>query len=192
MVSQCIRNITFGIVTFLLSTWLGQGFTSVVTRFGAKDMNGSLHAIDESRRDLLRCSWGIAIGTIGFSAIKQPANASYSAYSNREKDWEERKKNGEIEFSNARNLKIALQEVAPMNSEKSKVFCPNGTSAAVSPLMENKCNDKLATPSVFGRTEDIVGNSIPGFSGGRYPSVMPGDSASLSASPIVGGFPAYK
>ena len=30
--------------------------------------------------------------------------------------------------------------------------------------MENKCGDRLAMPSVYGRTEDVVGNSIPGFS----------------------------
>lgn len=76
----------------------------------------------------------------------------------------------EIQFSSARDLKKQLREIAPMNSENSKVFCPNGPSSAVSPLMENKCGDRMATPSVFGRTEDIVGNSIPGFSGGKYGS----------------------
>ncbi len=52
-----------------------------------------------------------------------------------------------------------------MNDEGSKIFCPNGASAAVSPLMENKCGDRQALPSVYGRTEDAMGNSIPGFSG---------------------------
>lgn len=52
-----------------------------------------------------------------------------------------------------------------MNDEGSKIFCPNGASAAVSPLMENKCGDRQALPSVYGRTEDSMGNSIPGFSG---------------------------
>jgi len=28
--------------------------------------------------------------------------------------------------------------------------------------MENKCGDRLALPSVYGRTQDVVGNSIPG------------------------------
>jgi hypothetical protein len=52
-----------------------------------------------------------------------------------------------------------------MNDDsRSKIFCPNGPSAAVTPLMENKCGERLATPSVYGRTQDIVGNSIPGFS----------------------------
>ena len=31
-------------------------------------------------------------------------------------------------------------------------------------MMENKCGDRLAMPSVYGRQDDIVGNSIPGFS----------------------------
>ena len=53
-----------------------------------------------------------------------------------------------------------------MNDEGSKIFCPNGSSAAVSPLMENKCGDRQALPSVYGRTEDNMGNSIPGFGGG--------------------------
>ena len=74
-----------------------------------------------------------------------------------------------------------------MNTENSKVFCPNGPSSAVSPLMENKCGDRMATPSVFGRTEDIVGNSIPGFNGGKYGGV--GSSTSLAGD--VGGFPKY-
>ena len=50
-----------------------------------------------------------------------------------------------------------------MNDEGSKIFCPNGPSAAVSPLMENKCGDRQAMPSVYGRTQDTMGNSIPGF-----------------------------
>mmetsp|Transcript_54164 Transcript_54164/g.80703 ORF Transcript_54164/g.80703 Transcript_54164/m.80703 type:complete len:81 (+) Transcript_54164:176-418(+) len=80
-----------------------------------------------------------------------------------------------------------------MNEESKKMYCPNGASSAVTPMMENMCSDvRLAAPSVYGRSDDSVGNSIPGFQGGRYPSAFPGDSTSLSASPIVGGFPSYK
>ena len=96
-----------------------------------------------------------------------------------------------IKISSARDLRAQLREIAPMNTEASYKFCPNGPSAAVSPLMENKCGDRLATPSVFGRTEDIAGNSIPGLANGRFPSGVPGGSASLSANPEVGGFPKY-
>ena len=31
---------------------------------------------------------------------------------------------------------------------QAEIFCPNGTSSNVSPMMENKCGDRLATPSV--------------------------------------------
>ena len=33
----------------------------------------------------------------------------------------------------------------------------------VSPLMENKCGDRMAMPSVYGRADDAMGNSVPGF-----------------------------
>ena len=75
-----------------------------------------------------------------------------------------------------------------MNTSKSLMFCPNGPSSNVSPLMENKCDgDRMATASVFGRTEDIVGNSVPGFKGGKYG----GAGVSTSLANEV-GFPAYK
>lgn len=69
----------------------------------------------------------------------------------------------EIKYSTARDLRSQLREIAPMNSEGSRIFCPNGPSANVSPLMENKCGDRMALPSVYGRSNDIMGNSIPGF-----------------------------
>jgi hypothetical protein len=37
--------------------------------------------------------------------------------------------------------------------------------------MENKCGDRQALPSVFGRTDDAMGNSVPGF-GGPSPSAL--------------------
>ena len=49
----------------------------------------------------------------------------------------------EIKYSNSRELRAQLKEIAPMNSEGSKLFCPNGPSANVSPLMENKCGGTL-------------------------------------------------
>lgn len=106
-------------------------------------------------------------GLIGGTILQQPAQASYSAYTRREEDWKQREVNGEIKISNARQLRAQLREIAPMNDEGTKLFCPNGPSAAVSPLMENKCGDRQALPSVYGRSDDIMGNSIPGFSGSR-------------------------
>jgi hypothetical protein len=88
---------------------------------------------------------------------------------------------GEIQFKTPKDLRSQLREIAPMNSEGSKIFCPNGPSAAVSPLMENKCGDRMAVPSVYGRTQDVVGNSIPGFATGYK-------STDLSNT---GGFPSY-
>jgi hypothetical protein len=120
------------------------------------------------------------------AAAPQAASAKYSDYSRREKDWDERKSKGVVKVSSARDLRAQLQEIAPMNSSSSTIFCPNGPSANVSPLMENKCGDRLATPSVFGRTTDSMGNSIPGFKEGSW---TPG-SSSVSAS--TGGFPTYK
>lgn len=55
-----------------------------------------------------------------------------------------RPNNIEIKISSARELRAQLREIAPMNSEGSKIFCPNGPSANVSPLMENKCGGTFA------------------------------------------------
>jgi len=101
---------------------------------------------------------------VGGTILEEPAEASYSAYTNREKDWKEREVKGEVKISSPASLRAQLREIAPMNSEGSKIFCPNGASAAVSPLMENKCGDRQALPSVYGRSTDAMGNSIPGFS----------------------------
>eukprot|EP00529_Nitzschia_sp_RCC80_P033542 CAMPEP_0113468518 /NCGR_PEP_ID=MMETSP0014_2-20120614/15399_1 /TAXON_ID=2857 /ORGANISM="Nitzschia sp." /LENGTH=210 /DNA_ID=CAMNT_0000360915 /DNA_START=196 /DNA_END=828 /DNA_ORIENTATION=+ /assembly_acc=CAM_ASM_000159 len=145
-----------------------------------------------SRRDAL---FGVAAAaflgvTTGVVSTPQAAEAKYSDYSRREKDWEERQKTGDVKISTARDLRKQLAEIVPANSEGSKVFCPNGPSAAVSPLMENKCSDVLmAMPSVYGRQADVVGNSIPGFSGGYATGVGAG-TTSISAS--IGGMPAYK
>eukprot|EP00978_Attheya_sp_CCMP212_P024569 scaffold77459_cov52-Attheya_sp.AAC.1 len=107
----------------------------------------------------------------------------------------------EVQISSARALRSQLADIAPMNSEGSKLFCPNGAPSNVSPLMENKCGDRQATVSVYGRQQDTVGNSVPGFSGGYYPSIMSGSSSgssgssdnnnNLANSPMVGGFPKY-
>ena len=106
--------------------------------------------------------------TVGAGAVACPpaAHATYSAYAHREEDWQARQKSNQVQYSSAKQLRSQLAEIAPMNAERSTIFCPNGPSAAVSPLMENKCGDRAATPSVYGRTQDAVGNSIPGFAEG--------------------------
>jgi hypothetical protein len=159
----------------------------------SKNNDNDNEGVVSERRTFLRNIAGVAFGvgtsTIGVGSLGgiQPASASYSAYSNREKDWQERKETGDIQFSTSKDLKRQLQEVAPMNVAKSQVFCPNGPSSAVSPLMENKCNDMEAMPSVFGRSDDIMGNSIPGRT--KNPAYTVGGSSSLSAE--AGGFPSY-
>lgn len=55
--------------------------------------------------------------------------------------------------------------------------------------MENKCSDQIAAPSIYGRTEDIVGNSIPGFVGGKYFGTE-GYTATRDGAK-TGGFPEY-
>lgn len=144
--------------------------------------------VPQERRAFLRNLAGAAFGASALALNSDSASASYSAYAAREKDWEERSKSGEINYSSSRDLKAQLREIAPMNSSKSLMFCPNGPSSAVSPLMENKCDgDRQAIPSVFGRTEDIVGNSIPGFNGGKY------EGSGSSSTSLAGevGFPKY-
>jgi len=143
-----------------------------------------------SRREMFTtmASALVAMNAAVLTAAPQEASAKYSDYARREKDWEERLSKGEVKISSARDLRAQLQEIAPMNTSSSKIFCPNGPSANVSPLMENKCGDRLAAPSVYGRTNDVMGNSIPGFKDGY--AWMPGESSSVSAA--VGGFPTYK
>jgi hypothetical protein len=121
------------------------------------------------RRRVLRSVFDLGrVSLMGSGALAlgpSRADATYSAYAQREKDWIERQNKGEINISTPKDLRRQLRDIAPMNDDtKSKIFCPNGPSAAVSPLMENKCGDRLATPSVYGRRQDIVGNSIPGLS----------------------------
>lgn len=146
--------------------------------------SSSLNAVGR-REAFLGIASALVAGTV---AGPQPAEAKYSDYARREKDWEDRKKSGQIQVSSAKDLRNQLAEIVPQNSEGSKIFCPNGASAAVSPLMENKCSDvRMAAPSVYGRSSDITGNSIPGFKKG-YPMGV-GEGSSISAA--VGGFPKY-
>merc|ERR1712032_56637 len=143
---------------------------------------------NSSRRHFLStCVAGFVAGTF---QPTEPAHATYSAYTAREKDWQERMNKGEIQVLSARDLRKQLREIAPANTANSKIFCPNGPSAAVSPLMEIKCGDQLAMPSVYGRTSDTVGNSIPGFTDGYYSNVG-GAGATQNIAATAGGFPKY-
>lgn len=144
-------------------------------------------ALFADRREFLNGFVAFAVGT---TAAAAPAGASYSAYTHREQDWEQRTSKGEVKYSTARDLRKQLREIVPQNSEGSKMFCPNGPSSNVSPMMENKCGDALAMPSVFGRQDDALGNSIPGARGAYTSASVGGGGTSISAN--VGGFPSYK
>jgi hypothetical protein len=143
------------------------------------------------RRQVFQTLGVSLVATMAMTGQSEPASATYSAYTHREEDWQKRLDKGEVKVSSARDLRRQLREIAPMNDEGSKIFCPNGPSSAVSPMMENKCSDREAIPSVYGRTEDTVGNSIPGFAGGRYVPAGGGGGSSITAADI-GGFPTYK
>ena len=148
------------------------------------DATTSRLAAVPSRRDVFVGTFSILGASVISVSNSNPASATYSAYAAREKDWDERLKKGDVKVSSPRELRRQLKEIVPQNSDaRSKVFCPNGTPSNVSPLMENKCSDVLlALPSVYGRTVDAVGNSIPGgFTGGEL--------TSLTAA--TGGFPRY-
>ena len=136
---------------------------------------------DTTRRQAFTAAAGAALGVLWSPTA--PAHATYSAYTRREEDWQERRTKDEINFGTAKSLRTQLAEIAPQNTERSRIFCPNGPSAAVSPLMENRCGDQMATPSVFGRTEDVLGNSIPGFTEGY--------SFSKASGAEIGGMPEY-
>lgn len=173
----------FLILALFLCSYEAMAFVSQSTS-SSFTQSTSLNAVGR-REAFLGIASALVAGTV---VGPQPAEAKYSDYARREKDWEDRKKNGKIQVSSARDLRNQLAEIVPQNSEGSKIFCPNGASAAVSPLMENKCSDtRMAMPSVYGRSNDVTGNSIPGFQKGYATS--PGGSSSISAA--VGGFPKY-
>ena len=176
------------LVAAVLSAMNGQASAFVGPATVARPVT-SLAAVENdsscSRRDAL---FGVAAAVFASAAAPQPAAAKYSDYSRREKDWQERQSTGEVKYSSARDLRAQLQEIVPQNNSSSKIFCPNGPSANVSPLMENKCGDRLATPSVYGRSNDVMGNSVPGFKDGY--AWASGDSSAMNAA--VGGFPTYK
>lgn len=154
----------------------------------AAESHRSKHGHDDSRRQFFSSFAGL-VGLAASTCNPQPAQASYSAYTHREEDWKQRQEKGDIQYSSARSLKAQLQEIAPSNVSSRQLFCPNGATANVSPLMENRCGDKMALPSVYGRTEDTLGNSIPGFAGGFYDSgtgMLSGPGAT-----DTGGLPSY-
>lgn len=169
-------NSVSGVSAFQMQPNHSEGVRSIVQKkttqvvravdeeYGGYSVDNNSGEDSSSRRTFLnRGISGAMAALIGSSVVSESAEASYTAYTQREDDWSRRKESGDIQYSNARDLKSQLREIAPMNSEGSKIFCPNGESSAVTPLMENRCGDRLALPSVYGRSDDGLGNSIPGF-----------------------------
>ena len=142
-----------------------------------------LDAPTTRRKILVGAAWATAA-----KFLSKPAEAKYSTYARREVDWETRMEKGVIKFGTAQSVRQQLAELVPQNKPHSLKFCPNGPTTAVSPLMENKCGDWEAAPSIYGRTEDEVGNSIPGFRKGYVHVVADRDSQRLSDQV---GFPSY-
>lgn len=147
------------------------------------ESSSSSNSIDSRRNFLAAATGALLTAATTTAAIPAPAHATYSAYTRREEDWQQRQSSGQVQYSSAKALRSQLAEIVPANSEGSRIFCPNGPSSAVSPLMENRCGDRQATASVFGRTDDALGNSIPGFAEGY--------SFSKAQGADKGGMPDY-
>mmetsp|Transcript_30273 Transcript_30273/g.46211 ORF Transcript_30273/g.46211 Transcript_30273/m.46211 type:complete len:127 (-) Transcript_30273:294-674(-) len=82
--------------------------------------------LESSRRDVL--SGAFAGAAAAMFTFADPAQASYSAYTAREKDWDERLTKGEVKISSARSLRSQLKEIVPQNDEgRSKVFLSERT-----------------------------------------------------------------
>lgn len=150
--------------------------------------DASYENMKNNRRRFFQATVAAIVSSSSLLSPPETAHATYSAYSRREDDWKQRQEEGAVQFSSATSLRSQLREIAPQNTSGRQLFCPNGPTANVSPLMENKCGDRQALPSVYGRTEDTLGNSIPGFAGGFYSS---GISTSMSNSADTGGLPSY-
>lgn len=166
--------------------------STTTTAIRASPGDGQERGPSEPDRRQVLCSAMVALIGVGSSMVTapSPAQATYSAYARREEDWQGRVKEGKVAYSSASALRSQLREIAPMNAESSKLFCPNGPTSNVSPLMENKCGDREATPSVFGRTSDVAGNSIPGANA-EYKSKKSAVTSSTGIPTEAGGFPEY-
>lgn len=61
--------------------------------------------------------------------------------------------------------------------------------------MENRCGDRLASVSVYGSTQDVVGNTIPGARSGYQSPAQRGKASSLASTTNLassaGGFLDY-
>jgi len=167
---------------FVPSTSSSSGRPATTSLLKAEEQSST--TADSRRNFLAAAASAVLAAATVTTTTPEPAHATYSAYTHREQDWQQRQTSGDVQYSSARALRSQLAEIAPANSERSRIFCPNGPSSAVSPLMENRCGDQQATASVFGRTQDALGNSIPGFADGY-------SFSKAQAGADAGGMPDY-
>jgi hypothetical protein len=90
-------NLSFATILLITITTTTNAFTpqqtnarSSTTTLAATDSNGG----GADRRAFLRNIAGVAFGAAAVVSNGDVASASYSAYANREKDWEDRKATG--------------------------------------------------------------------------------------------------
>jgi hypothetical protein len=74
----------------------------------------TLGAMNSDRRSFFRNAAGVAFGAAAVVANGQEANASYSAYANREKDWQERKESGGKFILSQKVTHNGMQSLLPM------------------------------------------------------------------------------
>lgn len=115
------------------------GVPSSSTRLAAR--NGMpIHedSAENSRRDVLKSSLGALFAglTLATNVSVEPASASYSAYSNREKDWDERKKSGGMSSSDDHDdpFTLALFWIDPKDQGRSIVYPCLELDLTTSPL----------------------------------------------------------
>ena len=102
--------------------------SETVMRNGLENNMVKENESSSNRRAFLRNCVSVAVAASSMGGQLQPAQATYSAYTAREQDWEARQKSGEVKMSSARDLKAQLREIAPMNEKVGleMVFLCNG------------------------------------------------------------------
>ena len=84
-----LLSINVGVQAFVSST---SSFTSSCSTSTSTELFADKN--NNNRRAFLRNVAGVAFGSALIASNGEEASASYSAYANRERDWEDRKKTG--------------------------------------------------------------------------------------------------
>ena len=86
-----LLSINVGVQAFVSST-SSSSFTSSCSTSTSTELFADKN--NNNRRAFLRNVAGVAFGSALIASNGEEASASYSAYANRERDWEDRKKTG--------------------------------------------------------------------------------------------------